>query len=92
MPFVDYFQEREQQAERRGAERGKELGEKLGEKLGLKKGIQAVLHLRLPDQEKALMARVEQVDDLEALGRILEAASAADVEQLERLLVDPRNR
>ena len=70
MPFVDYFQEREQEAEKRG----------------LLKGIQAVLRLRLPKQEKALLARAEQVNDLDQLGRVLTAASAADVEQLNQLL------
>src|SRR5262249_26792408 len=47
VPFVDYFQEREQEAEKRG----------------LLKGIQIVLHMRLPEHEKAMMARVEEVND-----------------------------
>src|SRR5262245_6356007 len=63
-----------------------EAGEKRGLLSGLVKGIQAMLHVRLPDQEKALMARVERVDDPEVLGRVLEAASAADVQSLNKLL------
>jgi hypothetical protein len=70
MPFVSFFEEREQEAEKRG----------------LLKGIRGALRLRLPENEQALMARVEQVNDLDLLGRILDAALAADIEQLNRLL------
>ena len=70
MPFVSFFEEREQEAEKRG----------------LLKGIRAILRARLPQQETALLQRVEQVNDLDLLGRILDAASAADLEQLNRLL------
>jgi hypothetical protein len=52
----------------------------------LLKGIRGALRLRLPEQEKALMVRVEEVNDLDLLGRVLDAALAADVEQLNRLL------
>jgi hypothetical protein len=78
MPFISFFEEREQQAEQRGRNDG--------EKLGLLKGIRGALRLRLPEQEKALMARVEQVNDVDLLGRVLDAALAADLEQLNRLL------
>jgi hypothetical protein len=74
MPFLSYFEEREQEAQKQGA------------KSGLLEGIQVVLQLRLPEQEKTLLARAERVDDLELLRRVLKAASAADVEQLNRLL------
>jgi hypothetical protein len=70
MPFISYFEQRELDAEKRG----------------LLKGIKAMLHLQLPEQEKALMARVEQVGDLELLTRILDSASARDVEGLNKLL------
>jgi hypothetical protein len=82
MPFVDYFQEREQLATQQGEERG----EKRGEKRGLLKGIQAMLRVRLPEQEEALIARVKQLDDPEVLGRVLDAAEAGDIAQLEKLL------
>ena len=49
-------------------------------------GIQAMLSVRLPEQEKTLMQRVEQVNDLELLRHVLKAAAAADVEQLNKLL------
>jgi hypothetical protein len=78
MPFVDYFQEREQEAEKLDRERG--------EKRGLLEGIQAMLAVQLPAREKELMARAEQVDDLDLLRRVLKAAAAADAEGLSRLL------
>jgi hypothetical protein len=82
MPFIDYFQEREMEAEKRGEDRG----QKLGQKWGLLQGIRGALHVRLPEHEQALLARAEQIDDLEVLGRVLDAALAADLEQLQRLL------
>jgi hypothetical protein len=102
MPFVDYFQEREQEAEKLGLERGEKLGLERGEKLGLERGeklglergekrglrqaIQAILSAQLPAQEKGLMVRVERIDDLDVLRRVLLAASAKDVAELNRLL------
>jgi hypothetical protein len=70
MPFLSYFEERERDAEKRG----------------LLEGIRAVLSLRLPKKEKVLMARAEQVDDLQLLRRVLEAAIAADSKTLNQLL------
>jgi hypothetical protein len=70
MPFLSYFEQRELDAEKRG----------------LLKGIQALLSLRLPEQEKALLARAERVNDLELLRRVLDAASAANAEELNKLL------
>jgi hypothetical protein len=52
----------------------------------LLQGIKAVLHLRMPEQESILMPRVQQVDDPELLRRLLDTASAGDIEELNRLL------
>jgi hypothetical protein len=76
----------EKRGEERGEKRGEERGEKRGRAAGLLKGIQALLKVRLPEQEPALMARVGQVQDPERLGRVLEAAAAADLDQLNALL------
>jgi hypothetical protein len=70
MPFISYFEQRELDAEKRG----------------LVEGIQAMLSVRLPDKEKVLTARIEQVNDLTLLRRVLRAATAADVEELNKLL------
>jgi hypothetical protein len=74
MPFVDYFQELEQLAEERG------------EKRGLLMSIEAILRLRLPEQVETLLGRVKQYHDPELLRRVLAAAAAADVAQLNQLL------
>ncbi len=70
MPFLSNFEERERDAEKRG----------------LLDGIRTVLHALLPKKEKALMARAEQVEDLQLLRRVLQAAGDADSATLNQLL------
>jgi hypothetical protein len=70
MPFVSYFEQRELDAEKRG----------------LLEGIKAMLAVQIPQQEKSLLARAERIDDLDQLRRVLQAAAAANSEELNRLL------
>jgi hypothetical protein len=59
MPFISVFEQREIDAEKRG----------------LLKGIRAMLTVQLPQQAQSLLARVEHVDDVAMLDRILQAAT-----------------
>ena len=72
MPYVTF-------ADRQVRKMGRDEGRVEGRVEGRHEAIESVLQVRFPDSAAELMPRVKQVEDLDKLHELLEAAKAADL-------------
>lgn len=76
MPYVTFL-------ERHAKEQAVKLGESTGLAKGRQEAIETALQIRFPNSAAALMAQARQVENLDKLHELLDAAKSSDLATIE---------